>query len=236
MRVSTARLALVTLCVVAAACATSSGRNANDSDTAGGSADGWRPLIDGNLSAWRGYRQQTVPAGWHVADGVLMKDGVTEDLVSRDQFGDYELAWDWKLAPGGNAGVFYRATESGDRVYWTGPEYQLLDDANHPDGRNPLTSAAAAYGLYAAPRGVVKPANEWNSSRIVLRGNHVEHWLNGQKVVEYELASPAWRELVQKSKFNDWPNYGKASRGYIGIQGDHTGALAIRDLRIRTLP
>jgi hypothetical protein len=207
----------------------------SDASTATAS-DGWRPLVDNSLSAWRGYKRQDLPAGgWHVSDGVLMKEGRAEDLVSRDEFGNFELAWDWKLAPGGNAGVFYRGTEEYDHIYWTAPEYQLLDDARHPDGRNRLTSAAAAYGLYAAPAGIVKPADEWNSSRIVVRGNHVEHWLNGQKVVEYELGSPAWKERVQKSKFNEWPHYGLATRGHIGLQGDHDGALAIRDLRIRTL-
>lgn len=201
-----------------------------------GSADGWRSLIDDNLSAWRGYKRQDLPAGWHAAGGVLTKEGVAEDLVSRDQFADYELAFDWRVAPGGNAGVFYRATEEYDHIYWSGPEYQLLDDARHPDGRNRLTSAAAAYGLYPPPAGVVKPADQWNSSRIVLRGSHVEHWLNGQRMVEYELGSPAWQERVKKSKFGEWPNYGRAARGHIGIQGDHAGALAIRDLRIRVLP
>jgi hypothetical protein len=207
-----------------------------DTNAVRSSTEGWRPLIDNGLTAWRGYKRQEMPTGWHVTDGVLMKENVAEDLVSRDQFGDFELAWDWKLAPGGNAGVFYRGTEEYDHIYWTGPEYQLLDDARHPDGRNRLTSAAAAYGLYAPPAGVVKPADEWNSSRILLRGNHVEHWLNGQKVVEYELGSDDWKARVAKSKFVEWPHYGRAPRGHLGIQGDHNGALAIRDLRIRVIP
>jgi hypothetical protein len=199
--------------------------------------DGWRPLFDGRtLSAWRGYQTDTVPAAWHVEDGVLTKATSTGDLVSRDQFGDFELSFDWKIAPGGNAGVFYRATEEYDHIYWSGPEYQLLDDARHPDGRNRLTSAAAAYALYAPPAGVVKPAGEWNSSRIVAKGAHVEHWLNGQKVVEYELWSPDWEAKVKASKFGEWPNYGRARVGHIGIQGDHDGQLWLRDIRIRVLP
>ena len=197
---------------------------------------GWRSLIDPGLTAWRGYRRQDVPAGWRVDGGVLHKDTVADDLVSRDEFGDFELAFDWKLAPGGNSGVFYRATEEYDHVYWSGPEYQLLDDAAHPDGRNPLTSAAAAYAIYAPPRGVVKPADEWNTSRLVVRGSHVEHWLNGQKVVDYDLGSDDWRARVAASKFHDYPNYGLARRGHIGLQGDHNGALAIRNLRVRVLP
>ena len=193
----------------------------------------WRPLIDPALSAWRGYREQAAPTGWRVVDGVLMKDGVAEDLISRDEFADFELAWEWKLAPGGNAGVFYRATEQYDKIYWSGTEYQLLDDARHPDGHNRLTSAGAAYSLYAPPAGIVKPAGEWNASRIVAAGHHVEHWLNGQKVVEYETQSADWLARVAASKFHDYPAYGLASRGHIGLQGDHTGMLALRDVRIR---
>ena len=91
------------------------------------------------------------------------------------------------------------------------------------------------YGLYPVPEGVVKPAGEWNASRIVARGAHVEHWLNGRKVGEYDAGSPDWEARVRASKFARWPNYGRARRGYIGIQGDHPGDLAIRNLRIREL-
>ena len=199
--------------------------------------DGWRPLVDGpTLTAWRGYRSDTIPAGWRVAAGVLTKSGGTGDLISRDEFGDFELTFDWKLAPGGNAGVFYRGSEEYDHIYWSAPEYQLLDDAGHPDGKNRLTSAASAYGLYAPPAGVVKPGGEWNSSRIVARGAHIEHWLNGQKVVEYELWSPDWEAKVKASKFSEWPHYGRAPKGHLGIQGDHDGELSIRNMRIRALP
>jgi hypothetical protein len=197
----------------------------------------WRPLVQrGDLSAWRGYKSANLPSGWRLVDGVLRKDVGTGDLVSADEFGNFDLQFDWKLDPGGNAGVFYRGTEEYDHIYWSAPEYQLLDDARAPDGRNPLTSAAAAYGLYAPPRGVVKPAGEWNSSRILVDGAHVEHWLNGQKVVEYELWSPDWEAKVKASKFNAWPNYARAKRGRIGIQGDHNGSLSLRNVRIKELP
>lgn len=196
----------------------------------------WRVLVDGkSTDAWRGYKTQTFPSSWHLADGTLTKNGSADDLISRDQFGDFELTWDWKLAPGGNAGVFYRATEEYDKVYWSGPEYQLLDDARHPDGKSRLTSAGAAYGIYPSPAGIVKPANQWNSSRIVARGGHVEHWLNGQKVVDYELWSPDWEAKVKASKFSAYPNYGRARRGHIALQGDHDGTLWIRNMRIREL-
>jgi hypothetical protein len=198
---------------------------------------GWRPLFDGrSLDAWRGYEGQGVPDGWHVADGTITKDHSVGDIMTRDQFGNFELELDWKIGTGGNSGIFYRATQEYDHIYWSGPEYQLLDDANAPDGRNRLTSAASAYGLYAPPAGVVKPAGEWNTTRIIVDNAHVEHWLNGQKVVQYELWSPDWTAKVAASKFHAYPNYGMAKRGYIGIQGDHNGALWLRNIRIRALP
>jgi hypothetical protein len=197
-------------------------------------AAGFRSLQ--TLSAWRGYKSQEIPKGWSVVDGVITKEGNAEDLVSRDQYGNFEFSLDWKLAPGGNAGIFYRATEEYDHIYWSGTEYQLLDDARHPDGRTALTRAGSAYGLYAPPEGVVKPAGQWNSTRIVARGAHVEHWLNGRKVVEYDYGSPDWEAKVKASKFADWPHYGRATRGYIGIQGDHQGLLSLRNMQIRELP
>jgi hypothetical protein len=196
----------------------------------------WRPLFDGKTTAgWRGYKSPDVPAGWAIKDGILVKEGKSSDLLTKDQYGDFELEFEWKLAPGGNAGVLYRGTEEYDHIYWSAPEYQLLDDAAHADGKNRLTSAGSAYALYPPPAGVVKPAGEWNSSRIVAKGAHVEHWLNGQKVVEYELWSPDWEAKVKASKFKDWPNYGRAKKGYIAIQGDHEGALSLRNIRIREL-
>jgi hypothetical protein len=205
--------------------------------TAEQQAAGWRSLFDGtSTAAWRGYKSQTFPAGWHIVDGTLTKSGPQEDIITRDQFGNFELAFDWKLSTGGNAGLFYRGTEEYDHIYWSAPEYQLLDDANHPDGKSRLTSAGAAYALYPSPAGIVKPANQWNSSLIVVQGARVQHWLNGQKLLEYELWSPDWEAKVKASKFNDYPNYGRAKSGYIGIQGDHDGELSIRNVRIRPLP
>ena len=123
-----------------------------------------------------------------------------------------------------------------DRVYWSGPEYQLLDDAHAPDGANRLTAAGSAYGLYGGPAGVVRPFGSWNRSRLVVAGDHVEHWLNGRKVVAYSLRGDEWRAKVAASKFAQYPQYGLATTGLIGIQGDHPGTLAIRHLRIRELP
>ena len=244
MHGSAARVAMISqLALVVAGC-TQVGNSVPASNTAAESASvtaeqsaaGWRPLFEGtSLSGWRGYKEQTVPAGWSLANGVVTKTGSANDIITRDQFGNFELAFDWKLATGGNAGVFYRGTEEYDHIYWSAPEYQLLDDANHPDGKSRLTSAGAAYALYPSPAGVVKPANEWNSSLLVVNGNRVQHWLNGQKLLEYELGSPDWQAKVKASKFVAYPNYGRAARGYIGIQGDHDGTLSIRNMRIREI-
>ena len=204
--------------------------------TSGPEQPAWRSLFDGrSLAAWRGYQQSELPAEWKVADGTFYKETETRDIITRDQFGDFELEFEWKVSKGGNSGVFYRATEEYEHIYWSATEYQLLDDPNARDGRNPLTSAGANYGLYPSTPGVVKPADEWNSSRIIARGSHVEHWLNGRKLVEYDYGSPDWEAKVKASKFKDWPNYGRARKGHIGIQGDHGGVLAFRNVRIREL-
>jgi 3-keto-disaccharide hydrolase len=201
----------------------------------GGPTQTWRSLLDARGSAWRGWKSQDFPAGWHISGDELSKDGEVEDLVSRKMYGDFELELEWKIGAGGNSGIFYRGTREYDHIFWSAPEYQLLDDANAPDGRNRVSSAAAAYALYAAPAGVVRPHGEWNTARIVVRGAHVEHWLNGRKVVNYELGSPDWKAKVAASKFAKYPDYGLAAEGYIGIQGDHPGALALRRIRIREL-
>ena len=198
---------------------------------------GWRPLLDEqSRAAWRGWTSDTFPPVWRLVGDTLSKDATAEDLITRDEFGNFELEFEWKLSKGGNAGVFYRGTREYDHIYWSAPEYQLLDDANHLDGRSRLTSAASDYALYASPAGIVKPADEWNAARIVVNGSHVEHWLNGKQVVTYELWSPDWKAKVAASKFAPYPNYGLAKKGSIGIQGDHAGTLTLRHMRIRELP
>jgi hypothetical protein len=206
---------------------------------AGGQAPtaAWQTLFDGQiLDTFRGWKSETMPAGWHIVDGALVKEGEVDELVTRRQYGDFELELEWKIGKEGNSGVFYRATREYDHIYWSGPEYQLLDDANAPDGRSQLTATASAFGLYAAPAGIVKPFGEWNTTRIVVKGEHVEHWLNGRLAVAYDVESPEWKAKVAASKFAKFPHYGLAKRGYIGIQGDHPGDLALRHIRIRELP
>src|SRR5262249_43438774 len=196
----------------------------------------WRPLLeDHSAPAWRGWKEPGLPAGWRVEGGVLSKDGKVDDLVTTDSFGNFELELEWKIGKGGNSGIFYRGTREYDHIYWSAPEYQLLDDANTADGKSPLTAAGSDYALYGAPPTVVKPFGEWNKTRLVVRGNHVEHWLNGAKVVQYDFGSEDWKNKVAASKFARYPSYGLARSGLIGIQGDHPGALAIRNMRIREL-
>ncbi|TLY75060.1 MAG: DUF1080 domain-containing protein [Gammaproteobacteria bacterium] len=194
----------------------------------------WRSLLqDDGAPDWRGWKEPGLPAGWRIAGGVLSKDGLVDDLVTKESFGDFELELEWKIGRAGNGGIFYRGTREYDHVYWSAPEYQLLDDENAADGRSRLTAAAAAYALYGPPAGVVLPFDHWNKTRIVVRGTHVEHWLNGRRVVEYELRSADWKSRVAASKYATYPNYGLATAGLIGLQGDHPGALAIRNIRIR---
>ena len=197
---------------------------------------GWHLLFDGQTTrGWRGFRQKAAPAGWQVVDGALTRVGRAGDLITAQEFGDFELALEWKLTDGGNSGIMYRVVDAHEATYESGPEMQVLDDARHPDGRSRLTAAGAAFGLYPAPAGVVKPAGEWNQVRIVVKGGHVEHWLNGQKVVEYDLWSPDWKARVANSKFAQWPSYGLAKKGHIALQ-DHGDWVAYRNIRIRALP
>jgi hypothetical protein len=199
-------------------------------------AAGWRSLFDGRTTAgWRGYKQREMPRGWQVVDGALTRVADGGDIITVDQYANFELALEWKVAPGGNSGIFYRVVEGPERTYHSGPEMQVLDDAGHADGKARLTSAGSLYGLYAAPAGVVKPAGEWNAVRIVANGAHVEHWLNGVKVVDCELWSPEWGRLVAASKFREWPTYGRARRGHIALQ-DHGDWVAYRNIKIKVLP
>ena len=203
-----------------------------------GSAPGpWRSLLeDHSAPAWRGWNDAALPPGWHVVNGVLSKDGKVDDLVTDGTFGNFELELEWKIGKAGNSGIFYRGTREYDHIYWSAPEYQLLDDENTEDGKSRLTAAGSDYALYGAPAGVVLPFDQWNKSRLVVKGNHVEHWLNGKKVVQYELKSADWTSRVAASKFSSYPNYGLAVAGLVGIQGDHPGTLAIRGIRIREWP
>jgi hypothetical protein len=205
--------------------------------THGTDSGGWQYVIKGKSAPLlRGWEHPGLPAGWTVHDGVLSKTGPVEDLESTKPYKDFELELEWKIGKGGNSGIFYRATHQYDHIYWTGPEYQLLDDANTADGKSRLTAAGSVYAVYPAPAGVVHPYGHWNHSRIRVRGHHVEYWLNGRKIIDYQLGSPDWKKRVAASKFSAYPGYGLAPAGVIGLQGDHPGSIEFRNMRIRELP
>lgn len=197
---------------------------------------GWTSLFDGKtLTGWRSFKTEAPPTGWTVSDGVLSRTGKGGDLMTVREFGSFELELDYKIAQGGNSGIMYRVVTQGDAPYWSGPEYQILDNERHADAKNgPDRLAGANYDLIAPSSAVSKPAGEWNTARIVVKGNHVEHWLNGTKVVEYEFGSPEWTKLVAESKFKVWPIYGKAARGHIVLQ-DHGDLVEFRNIRIKDL-
>lgn len=197
---------------------------------------GWRLLFDGRTtSGWRGYMKDGFPAGWEIVDGALTRTGAGGDIITTEMFADFELALEWRVAAGGNSGIFYRGIEGPGAIYFSAPEMQVLDDEAHRDGLSRLTAAGSNYGLHPVPEGVVRPAGEWNSVRIVVDGNRVEHWLNGRLVVGYELHSPDWATRVANSKFDAWKEYGQARQGHIGLQ-DHGDRVAFRSIRIRVLP
>jgi hypothetical protein len=199
-------------------------------------AQGFRLLFDGTTTTgWRGYHRADMPAGWQVREGALVRVASAGDIITREQFANFELRLQWRVQAAGNSGIMYRVSEDGAETYHSGPEMQVLDDAGHPDGRNRLTSAGACYALYASPPGIVRAAGEWNDVRLVVDGAHVEHWLNGVKVVEYELGSADWQARVAASKFHEWPRFGTYPRGHIALQ-DHTDLVAFRSIRIKELP
>ena len=196
----------------------------------------WTVLFDGEtVKGLRGYRQTEMPDSWEVVDGTLKtkpEHGI--DLISEDIYKNFELELEWKVSNGGNSGIFYFATEDGDNIWQTAPEMQVLDDNEHTDGKNTLTSAGSLYAMIAPSKSVVKAVGEFNQVRIKVKDNQVEHWLNGTKIVEYTYGSKEMWELVEKSKFNSMPLFAKASEGHIGLQGDH-GEIWYRNIRIRKL-
>jgi hypothetical protein len=212
------------------------GVHAHGTSQARSNGSEWKTLFDGkNLDQWRGYKADKVPDGWKIVDGTLAKNTQVADLVSKDEFGDFELSIEWKIGEAGNSGIFYRGTEQEDHIYWTAPEYQLLDDEKAADNTSRLTCAGADYALYPSPPGHLKPVGQWNTTRILAKGAHVEHWLNGFKLLEYELWSPDWEAKVKASKFGEHPGYGRAKKGHVALQGDHEGELAFRNIRVREL-
>jgi hypothetical protein len=199
-------------------------------------AGAFQPLFDGkSLSGW--VSGDGKPAqegkGWAVADGVLHRKERGGDLFTEKEYGDFELEWEWKISEGGNSGVKYRVTAYGKSLL--GPEYQMLDDARHADGKLNTHRTACIYDLFpAAADKNVKPVGEWNASRIVVRGGKFEHWLNGAKVAECDTASQAWKDAVARSKFKNQKEWALNPKGKIMLQ-DHGDQVWFRSIRIREL-
>jgi len=190
-------------------------------------AQGWQLLFDGVSGAgWRGYRKAAFPEkGWVVEDGALhVQEGG----------GGGDLVLEWKVAPGANSGIMYLVNESDEYPWRTGPEYQVLDDERHPDGRNPLTSAGSLYALYAPEDPVLRPVGEYNEARIRIQGGRVQHYLNGFKVVDCQLGSDDWNARVEASKFQDMPGFGRSVEGHLCLQ-DHGDDVWYRNIRVRVL-
>jgi len=196
----------------------------------------WTVLFDGKIvKGLRGYKQSGFPDSWEIVDETLKTiPGHGVDLISEEVYKNFELELEWKVPEGGNSGIFYFATEEGDYIWQSAPEMQVLDDEKHTDGENTLTSAGALYAMIAPSTSVVNPVGSFNQVRIKVKDNHVEHWLNGAKIVEYVYGSDMMWDLVAKSKFSTMPQFAKASEGHIGLQGDH-GVIWYKNIRIRRL-
>lgn len=198
----------------------------------------WKVLFDGDSTdAWRGFKREAFPdKAWKVENGTLATITGSEvvDLVTRESYQNFELQLEWKVSPAGNSGIMYHVTEEFKAPWHTGPEVQVLDDEKHNDGKNPKTSAGALYALLPPKNKVLKPVGEWNQARVVINGNHGEHWLNGVKVVEYELNSPELNALIASSKFSSMPKFAKEPTGHIVLQ-HHRDAVWFRNIKVRRL-
>ncbi|MPZ18180.1 MAG: DUF1080 domain-containing protein [Luteitalea sp.] len=208
--------------------------------------DGWKLLFDGKMTTgWRGAYLDTFPErGWTVENGelIVLESGGAEsthggDIVTVDEYSNFELVMDFNLTPGANSGIKYFVTEEqgGTGASAIGLEYQLLDDERHEDakrGRPGTRMLASLYDLIPAENRPINPPGEWNTARIVSRDRHVEHWLNGTKVLEYERGSADYRKLVAESKYANWERFGESDKGRILLQ-DHGNRVTFRNIKIR---
>ena len=218
-------------------------------------AAGWRLLFDGKtFDGWRGLGRDAIPEGhWVIENGTMKKiptdevprqaDGQPQrggDLMTVESFEDFELSFDWRISPGGNSGVKYNVSEElstsrGSKYSALGFEYQVHDDDKHPDSKDPTQRAGALYDLISPQNKQLRPVGEFNQSEIVFNGNHGEHWLNGVKVVEYDLGTALMDSLLAASKYRDISGFGDKKRGHIVLQ-DHGDTVWYRNIRIRVLP
>ena len=210
---------------------------------------GWELLFDGSTFAgWKRYNADTIGPLWTIKDGVIICDGtgLTEgtagknggSLTTTRQFGNFELSLEWRISPGGNSGILYHVVEDPKykHDYETGPEYQVMDDGGWKgDKLREPQKVGSSYDMFEAPPDKkVMPVGEWNTSRLIYNNGHVEHWLNGVKVVEFEEGSPAYAERFKKSKWTGYPDWNKAKTGAISLQ-DHGAPVYYRNIKIKTL-
>ncbi|HHJ10356.1 MAG TPA: DUF1080 domain-containing protein [Bacteroidetes bacterium] len=200
--------------------------------------EGWELLFNGkNLDGWRGFRMDTVPDNWTVEDNCLVCLGKgsdkSGDIITSREFENFDLKLEWKISPAGNSGIFYHVVEDHyPTPYATGPEYQLIDDLGWPGKLNDWQTTGANYAMDPPVNAKIKPALTWNSAEIVVNGPHVIHYLNGSKVVEYDLWTDEWKAKVKNCKWKDYPGYGLAHKGHIGLQ-DHGSKIWFRNIRIK---
>ncbi len=204
------------------------------------SDDGWVSLFDGKtLRGWHSFNSDTL-TGWIVSDGCLTGLGeggdLTGDLVTDKEFKNFELSLEWKISQGGNSGVMFHVVEDGKHktTYETGPEYQMIDDEGYPGKLEDWQKTAANYAMHLPENKVLKPVGEFNTMRIIVNGPHVEHWLNGKKVLQYEMWTDDWNQRVKNGKWKDYPDYGKATTGHIALQ-DHGSKIWFRNIKIKEL-
>lgn len=218
--------------------------------TAAEKAQGWHLLFDGKTShGWRGDHSSTFPTtGWVVKDGTISvterggeEGGNAGDIITTREYANFELLVDFRITPGANSGIKYFVDPDLNKGPGSaiGFEYQILDDARHPDAKKGVNGDRTLASLYdmipAASNKPVKPMGEWNTARIVVSGAHGEHWLNGVKVVEYERFTPQFRKLVAASKYHVWSGFGEKREGYLLLQ-DHGFPVSFRNIKIRELP
>lgn len=205
--------------------------------------EGWKLLFNGkNLDGWRTYKNIT-SSSWKVSDGVLCSDKPTgnenPDLITADMYENFELSIDWKISPQGNSGILYHVTEDNDQTYESGPEYQLIDNKGFPEKIEEYQKTAANYAMQAPSVDATKEPGQWNHTIIIVNKGHVEHWLNGKKIVEYEMWSDTWKQQKAAGKWKDVAAYGAAKTGHIALQASHSGVentgICFRNIKIKVL-
>ena len=222
-------LAVAALALAAAAPAFA----ANNELTPAEKAAGWKLLFDGKTTAgWKGFKTAAPDAGWKVADGAIgPTKGVSKDIITTQNYEDFELTFDWKISPKGNSGVMIHVIPVGDETYESGPEYQLLDNAH---GEPPPQQAASLFALYPPSMDMTKPVGQWNHGKIVVDHGKVQHWLNGMKVVDYDMNSADFKARVANSKFKQWPQFASAKSGAIALQM-HGDPVWFQNIKIKVL-